>query len=64
MQQRAMMTENGLRMVCGWFAMCERPADKAAPSPISDGPIPICDKHIAMMKIPADRLQDIEVIEA
>jgi hypothetical protein len=39
----AAMTPQGMRMVCGWFATCTNPTDRAISHPHL-GPVPICPR--------------------
>ena len=60
MELIAMQTEAGLRLMCEWFVMCDRPAEWGALGPDRTYH-PICQRCADKVGIPAEELYDYEL---
>jgi hypothetical protein len=50
------------RLICGWFALCENPADWATPGPADTGMVPVCQRCADKAGLTADELQEFELV--
>lgn len=60
MNVMVMETDAGLRLMCEWFVMCDRPAEWASAGP--DGAmVPVCQRCADRVGIPANELHEYEL---
>lgn len=56
-----METVEGLRLMCAWFVMCDRPAEWAAQGLPEQGMVPICQRCADKVGLTADDLHEYEL---
>lgn len=56
-----METEAGLRLMCAWFVMCDRPAEWAAEGLPGQGMVPVCQRCADRVGMDAGELYPYEL---
>lgn len=58
-----METDEGLRLMCSWFVMCDRPAEWASQGLPSQGMVPVCQRCADRVGLRGDDLHPYELTD-
>lgn len=58
-----METPEGLRLMCAWFVMCDRPAEWAAQGVPGQGMVPVCQRCADRVGLSGDDLFPYELTD-
>ena len=61
MEMTAMQADDGLRLMCEWFVMCDRPAEWAANGLPGQGMVPVCQRCADRVGLTADDLHEYDL---